>query len=224
MSFAAWIQKVMKFNQEFAPDTLERFFGMEGLAMMEQDDEVVVALGVRASSNALLKPLTAINIGVETNAKPGTVVRIAFRAIRMKDDCQTVSRDMSQLDHNGITLSAVMLDRPLEYHPTGRTSPERHRPSYVREIFGCQEDKELVKKKCTEIAQRIVAQYSDGLEAASSSLGPRKKFRNNRYQMKVAAECLQRLVQQIFDEEVQTHGAPASSTARRTSSTPSALV
>ena len=50
MSFTAWFQKVMKFNEEFTPHVLETWFGMERGATldMEQDHEVVVALGTRA--------------------------------------------------------------------------------------------------------------------------------------------------------------------------------
>eukprot|EP00975_Prorocentrum_lima_P048875 10225533-Prorocentrum_lima.AAC.1 len=66
------------------------------------------------------------------------------------------------------------------------------------------------------MAQKIVAHYTDNprLEAAAAAASKAggKKRRTNRYQMKNAAEILQRLVQHIFDEAVQTRGEPASST------------
>eukprot|EP00975_Prorocentrum_lima_P013479 2862542-Prorocentrum_lima.AAC.1 len=63
----------MKDDEEYSTDTLETYFALEGAATMEQDHEVVVALGIRAGPNARLKPLSPLNEGVATNAKPGTV-------------------------------------------------------------------------------------------------------------------------------------------------------
>ncbi len=179
---------------------------------------MVVALGTRAGSNPSLKPRTALNEGVATSSAssqpPDSVVRIAFRAVRMRDGCELESRDVSNLDSTGITVSSLMLLRPLFYVPTGRDQPERHEPSYARGIFTCKEDVEKAKNKCTEVVQKMVDHYSEQETAAvSSEVGCVKKARISRYQMKTAATCLQHLVRQIFDEAVKTRNEPASSAA-----------
>ena len=224
LSFEAWVkEKIFKVDSAYILEKMKSVLAEP--EAMEQDDEMVVAFtGRGGGGNPRLKPLTAINESAKTTGKPGSqLARFAIRRCWLatpretKDNCEIFTLHARDI-LNDATLSGpaprtwpavivVLLQEPLNYRESSRDNPLRAEVSAVREVFGCEADRNVVERICRETVDEMVAEQNlleDELQGRIFSK------HSVRWQCRVTCETLQRLVEAIFnDAQLEASASPS---------------